>query len=219
MVTVAQLVADTISKKPFLEEALVNGIINYAYLADLIMPEIEKGMRHRVNRYAIIMAIRRFSETLKESFVGQKLASLDGADITITSGIFELTAVKNAETINAVSRLYSLVDFSKGDFLTVTQGLYEITLLSNARYKGEMLGLFDKKDVKDVITGLSSLTVRMPKAAAEDVGLLYTLTKALSWENINIFEVVSTLSEEAFIISEGDAATAFAVIKKLIAGK
>lgn len=216
MVTVAHVVSHIIQSRPFLEEALVNDIINYAYLADMLKPEIEKEMRHEVNRYAIIMALRRFTETLKESFVGQPMMDIGTADITITSGIFEITAVKDAETMKIVSKLYDLVDFNKGDFLTITQGLYEITILSNVRYKERMLDLFDKRDVKKVSTGLSSLTVRIPEKAAESLGLLYTLTKALSWENVNIFEVVSTLSEEIFIISEEDTAVAFDAIKKLI---
>jgi hypothetical protein len=216
MVTVAHIVSKIIGNRPFLEEALVNDIINYAYLADMLKPEIEREMRHEVNRYAIIMAIRRFADTLKESFVGQPNLSLMDADITIISGIFELTTVKDAETMKVVSKLYDLVDFNKGDFLTITQGLYEITILSNVRYKKAMLDLFDKMDVKKVSTGLSSLTVKIPEKAAESIGLLYTLTKALSWENVNIFEVVSTLTEEIFIIGEEDTAVAFDAIKRLI---
>ncbi len=219
MVTVANVVSHIIQRRPFLEEALVNEIINYAYLADMLKPEIEKEMRREVNRYAIIMAIRRFTESLKESFVGNPALDLSGADVTITSGIFEITAVKDPETMKIVSMLYGLVEFGKGDFLTITQGLYEITILSNVRYKEKMLGLFEKRDVKKVSTGLSSLTVRIPEKIAEEVGLLYTLTKALSWENVNIFEVVSTLSEEIFIISEEDTARAFDSIKRLMKEK
>ena len=216
MVTVAHIVADIIRRRPFLEEALVNDIINYAYLADMLKPEIEKVMRKEVNRYAIIMAVRRFADSLKGSFVGLPHLGLEGAEITITSGIFEITVRKDAETMKTVSKLYGLVDFEKGDFLTITQGIYEITILSNVRHKNKMLDLFDKRDVKKVSTGLSSLTVRIPEKAAESMGLLYSLTKALSWENVNIFEVVSTLSEEIFIISEEDTSVAFDAIKSLV---
>ena len=216
MVTVSRIVEDIIGRKPFLEEALVNDIINYAYLADMIKPEVEKAMRKEVNRYAIVMAIRRFSETLKESFVRGGNIRLEGADITIASGIFELTVSKDFETVASSSKVYALVDFSKGDFLTITQGLYEITVISNERYMEEIVDLFNKKKVKKVVSGLSSVTVRVPEKAAEEIGLLYMFTKALSWENVNIFEVVSTLSEEIFIIKEEETPVAFNAIKRLI---
>lgn len=216
MVTVAHVVEKIIKNRPFLEEALVNDIINYAYLADMLKPEIEKELRHEVNRYAIIMAIRRFAATLKESFVGQKRLDLQGADITIISGIFEMTVVRDTETMEVASKLYDLVDFAKGDLLTITQGLYEITIISKVKYRKDMTDLFDKKKIKKVSTGLSSLTVRIPEKTAESVGLLYTLTKALSWENVNILEVVSTLTEEIFIINEVDTSIAFDAIKGLM---
>ena len=216
MVTVAHVVSGIIQKRPFLEEALVNDIINYAYLADMLKPEIEHAMRKEVNRYAIIMAIRRLSENLKESFVGQPQPDLSNADTTITSGIFEITAVKSANTLKIIPKLYDLVNFGSGDFLTITQGLYEITILSNIKYMNEMLSLFEKKEIKKKSTGLSSVIVRIPEKTAESVGLLYLLTKALGWENINIYEVVSTLTEEIFIISEMDTAPAFEAIKSLI---
>ena len=79
-----------------------------------------------------------------------------------------------------------------------------------------MLSLFEKKEIKKKSTGLSSVIVRIPEKTAESVGLLYLLTKALGWENINIYEVVSTLTEEIFIISEMDTATAFEAVKRLI---
>lgn len=216
MVTVAHIVSNIIQDRPFLEEALVNDIINYAYLADMLKPEIEREMRHEVNRYAIIMAIRRFSEGLKESFVGKPHLNLKDADVTIISGIFEMTLVKDNETMKMFPKLYGMIDLGKGDFLTITQGSYEITVLSNGRYMQKMLDLFDKRDIKKVSTGLSSLTVKIPEKAAESVGLLYTLTKALSWENVNIYEVVSTLSEEIFIIKEEETAIAFEAIARLI---
>ena len=216
MVTVAHIVAGIIQKRPFLEEALVNDIINYAYLADMLKPEVEKLMRKEVNRYAIIMAIRRFSESLKESFIGSPILGITGADITITSGIFEVTVVKSANTLKELSKLYDIVNFSSGDFLTVTQGLFEITIISNMKYMDEMLCLFDKKDIKKKSTDLSSVIVRIPEKTAESMGVLYLLTKALSWDNVNIFEVVSTLTEEIFIIPENDTTTAFDAIKGLM---
>lgn len=219
MVTVANVVSKIIRTRPFLEEALVNEIINYAYLADMLKPEIERELRKEVNRYAIIMAIRRLADALKESFVSQAGLQLSGSDITIISGIFEVTVVRDAKTLNIASKLYGLVDFSKGDFLTITQGLYEITIISNAKYRNVVLKFFDKEHIKKVMDGLSSLTVRIPVEITDSVGILYSLTKALSWYNVDIVEVVSTLTEEIFIIKEDDTSIAFNAIKMLIKEK
>jgi hypothetical protein len=216
MPNVSQVVSRLIRNRPFLEQALVSGIINYAYLADALKPEVEVALRKKVNRYAIAMALRRLTEQLKESFIGEAGANLADADIMTTSGIFEMTLLKDARSIESVSKLYSMVDLSRGDFLTITQGIYEITVLSNSRYKERMKKLFRSENIVNTTDGLASLTVRIPLKAADAVGVLYQLTKALSWENINIVEVVSTLREEIFIIRENDTPIAYEAIKGLV---
>jgi aspartokinase len=219
MANVAQLVSQMVQRRPFLEEALVSGIVNYAYLADTLKPAIEKELRKEVKRYAIVMALRRLTDDLKESFVAQAGLSLKGASITITSGIFEITVLKGTKSIGMLSDLYSMVNMQKGDFLTITQGTSEITILSNSKYRERIERLFSKDQIVKITDGLSSLTVRIPVDAADSVGLLYALTKALSWDNVNIVEFVSTLTEEILFIHEDDTSEAFNAIKRLIDAK
>ena len=61
------------------------------------------------------------------------------------------------------------------------------------------------------------MTIKIPIEAVEQVGLFYVITKALNWENINIIEIVSTLTEMTFIINENNTARAFDTLKKLVA--
>ncbi len=215
MPTTSHTVSRILEGMPFLEEALVRDIINYAYLADMIKPDVEKEVRRTVKRSAIIMAIRRFRETLKASELHSTAVNLTGLDISMKSGIFELTVERNVDTINALQGLYSMVDFSKGDILTITQGIYEITILSNTKYMEQIKKAFGASQILRVIDGLSYLMVRIPENASETVGVIYVLVKALSWNNVNIVEVVSTLTEEIFIIKENDISTAFNALKNL----
>ncbi len=216
MVTVSHVVTRILEDMPFLEEALVRDIINYAYLAEMIKPQVEQEMRKHVKRAAIVMAIRRFRETLRSGSVDALHVDFKESDITVRSGIFEITVVKDRNTIEHMQKLYDMVDVQKGDLLTITQGLYEITILSNSKYKPEIQKLFAKDQTLRVIDGLSSLMVKVSIEAADAVGLLYMLVKALSWNNINIVEVVSTLTEEIFIIKEDDTAVAFNAVKGLV---
>ena len=216
MVTVAHVVTRILEDMPFLEEALVRDIINYAYLAEMIKPGVEQEMRKQVKRAAIVMAIRRFRETLKSGSVEAMHVNFKESDVTMRSGIFEITVVKDRNTIDLIAKLYEIVNVAKGDLLTITQGLYEITILSNSKYKEAIQRIFARDQTLRVIDGLSSLMVRIPVESADEVGILYVLVKALSWNNVNIVEVVSTLTEEIFIIREDDTAIAFNAIKGLV---
>ena len=66
MVTVSHIVNHLIMEKPFLEDALARGIINYAGLAEELQPIIETEMDKKVKITAIVMALRRHSEKIKK---------------------------------------------------------------------------------------------------------------------------------------------------------
>lgn len=216
MVTAAHLVENIVERKPFLEEALARGIINYAALAEILLPEIEKELKQKVKPSAVMMALRRLSEKLEKEHVEGLQIKFKETDLTIKSDLFEITVLKSQTIINTIKKLYDLVDFSKGDFLTMTQGIYEITIISNKKYKERIQRIFATEKIIKTMDRLSSLTLKIPLEAVETVGFFYIITKALNWENICITEIVSTLTELTFIIKEDDVSRAFNTMKQLV---
>jgi aspartokinase len=118
--------------------------------------------------------------------------------------------------ISKIKKLYEIADIDNGDFLTVTHGMYEIMIISNRKHKTKILDLLEDEKVIKVWDKLSSLTVRIPISASETVGVFYVITKAINWENINIVDIVSTLTEMTFVLDEDDVSKAFSAVKKLI---
>ena len=216
MVTVSHLAEKIVERKPFLEEALAKGIINYVALAEILRPEIEKELKKEVKTSAIMMSLRRLSEKLEKNFIKQARIRFKETDITIKSNLFEITVLKSSVIISNIKRLYDLIDFSRGDFLTITHGIYEITIISNKKHKNKIERILEEEKIVKIIDNLSSLTIKIPIEAVEQIGLFYIVTKALNWENINIIEIVSTLTEMTFILKEDDISQAFNILKKLI---
>ena len=65
MLTIPNAVEEVIKKKPFLEGALVEGLINLSALARQLKPEIEKQVGKAVNDSAVIMALNRLVPRLE----------------------------------------------------------------------------------------------------------------------------------------------------------
>ncbi len=216
MVTVSHLVENIVEQKPFLEEALARGIINYAALAETLTPQIEKELKKKVKYSAVMMALRRLAENLEKETIKSLQIRFKETDLTIKSDLFEITVLKSATVISNLRKLYDLVDFSKGDFLTVTSGVYEVTIISNKKHRLKIQKFFESEKVSKIIEHLSSITLKIPLEAVQTVGFFYIVTKALNWENINIVEIVSTLTELTFIITEDDVAKAFTSLKRLV---
>ena len=216
MTTIANIVQKIVRNKPFLEEALARGLINYASLAETLESEIEKELDKKVQISAIVMALRRFAEKLEQKIIKKSSFQFKESDLTIKSDLIEFTVQKSSTMINCIKKLYEFVDFGKGDFLTITQGVYELTLITNKKYKNKFEKVFENEKIIKTIESLASVTIKIPIDIVETVGFFYIITKALNWENINIVEIVSTLTELTFIVKEDDAPRAFKVLKELI---
>jgi len=215
MVTISHLVEKIIEQKPFLQEALSRGVINNAALAEELIPQIEKELKKEVKFSAVNMAIRRLGEKLEKTFI-QKPKFDKGSDISIKSDLIEITVYKTEDIQTKVKTLYDLVNFKNGDFLTITSGIHEVMIITNEKYEKKALDLLSKKSIKKTIKHLSCVTVNIPVESITTIGLFYTITRALNWENINIVDIVSTLTEMTFIIKEEDTARAFDTLRRLI---
>lgn len=210
MPTIAHIVEHEIRKKPFLQEGLVKGVISHSGLAEALLPTVKKELGKEVDKYAVIMAIRRHAEKLEKTFVGKKTLGFE-TDLTMKSGLIEMTLKNDSLEVNKLKRVYELVDFASGDFFTATRGLHETTLLTNRKHLSELKKLFPR--TKSVVDELGSITIRIPENSIEVAGLFFQVTRALAWENISIVEIVSTYTELTVILREDDLPKAFDALK------
>ena len=214
MVTIARVAEKLVEERPFLQEAIARGIINYGSLADMIMPEVKKEMGKEVKHAAVMMALRRLSEKLEKKFPEKQVK---GAliDLAVKSNLFEVTIQKTPETAKLTKDLHKLMDVNKGDILNIVNGMHEVTLITNAHHKQAILNVFDKKLVKKKISNVASLTVTIPKSAVDVPGFYFMIFRALAWNNVNIVEVVSTFTELILIMYEDDVMRGYNVLKGL----
>ena len=215
MVTIAHITENIVSRKPFLQEALAKGIINYGALADEILPVVESVLKKKVKHSAVMMALRRYADKLNKSFIAQ-LKIKGKAQIIIKSGIFELTVVKNQQNYNLLKKIQNLISPEKGDLLNLTQGNTEITIISNIKYYEKILKLFKPKDIVHKKTGISALTIFFSKDFILTPGFYYLILRELAWENINVFEMVSTSTELTLLLNNSDVGNAFNIINEII---
>jgi aspartokinase len=213
MATVARIVEEIIENKPFLQEALAKGIVNNAALAEELRPDVERALKTKIKFSAVNMAIRRLSEKLEKN-APKKMGFDKTSDITIKSDLVEITLHKTKDFQNYLQNLYKIVELR--GFLTITQGQHEVMIITNDKYIGEINDILPKASIKKVIKNLCSLTINIPPESTKTLGLFYLTTRALTWENIRIVDIVSTLTEMTFIVHEEDTSKAFDTLRKVI---
>ncbi|MEK6875466.1 MAG: hypothetical protein AABX30_02175 [Nanoarchaeota archaeon] len=219
MTSISRVVEKIILKRPFLQEALRKGIVNYYALAEELTPEIEKELsnfdKKQIKTSAVMMALRRLSEKIEKININE-LKFNEESNLLVRDGLIEVTVVKSDKTLNKIKNLFNEVDYSKGDFLTKSQGIYEVTIITNKKNNQWVKKSFDKKEIIAIEQNLSALTLTIPISFAKTQGFFYLVTRALTWENINIEEIVSTTRELTIILKTEDISRAFDVLKKLV---
>lgn len=217
MVTISHLVKKYVNDRPLLTEALSQEIINFANLAEKLQPLIEKELEKKIKTSAIIMALRRYSEELTEAAPFKKFNF--ESEIIMKTNLWDIAIVKSPTAIDKIKKIYHIVDLEKGDTLNIIQGNYEITIVISQKYKKKIKEILSSEKILNIQENLVSLTLSYSKDFFYTPGILATITRKLAWENINVFENISTMTELIFIISNKDATKAYNSLQTLIEEK
>lgn len=220
MVTVAHIVAKLIRAEPIIEDALAKDLFNYSKLAAYFHPKVEKEMGKPVKLSAIVMAIARGSEKIRQEYEGRvRKTSFAQAELGVRSGIAEITIQKSTSCFEKLTDLYDIVDLSAGDVLNINIGGSEVSIIFTERYMDEFKKALGNEKIKLEMNGLAEIAIRFPKDYLYEPGFIYTITRHFAWYGINIIEVVSTLSELILVIKSDDTTLAYSALQELFTSK
>lgn len=216
MVTVSHLVKKFVSENSFLMEAMSKELISYGNLAEQLRPEIEKELSRKVKEPAIIMALRRYEEELRNFEKKSRKFKFEG-EILMRTNIIDFNVVKSNILLNKIKNLYGLVDFERGDTLNIILGNNEVSIVTNEKYKEKLLNFLNGEKILNKEFGLVSLSIIFKsKDFLYAPGVVFTAVRKLAWNNINIFEIVSTMTELTFILKKKDSMKAYNVLYELV---
>ena len=216
MKTISSCVEDILIAQPFLEEALTRSIINYSALAEELREPISDMLRKPVKSGAIMMALRRYNtpnnlrHSLKLKTTLQKLG-----DITVRSNLSDFTFQNSETLIQCHTKILEQVETNKDIFYAFTRGIYESNIIISSSENKQVLKRFKDEIQIGLQEGLSAISVKLPKDNSKVSGLYYQIFKRLAWENIPIYEVVSTTNEFTVLVEDHVVDKAFSVIKNL----
>ena len=213
MLTIPNAVEEVIKKKPFLESALVEGLINLSALARQLKPDIEKKVGKEVNDSAVIMALNRLVPRLElMSAMKFKKVVENIGDIIVRSNLADIAFANSPTLFEKQAELLGRIRNLKDVFCTFSQGIYETTLVISTSILGLVEEIFTRETQIAKTDNLSSITVKLPTENTICPGVYYYIFKELAWDNINIAEVISTTNEFTVVISDQDIHRAFTIL-------
>jgi aspartokinase len=214
--TIASCVQDIIVSSPLLEEGLSRQIINFSALAKELNQPISEVLRKPIKDGAIMMALRRYQQPsyLENSTRLKKVFSQLG-DITVRSNLSDFTFQNSNSLIHSHSQVLEKISTNHQIFYAFTRGMFESNIIISTSEKESILKAFKNETQIGLQDELSAISIYLPTGNSKITGLYYQIFKRLAWENITLYEVVSTTNEFTIVVEDDLVDKAFSVIKRL----
>ncbi|MCQ2203213.1 MAG: aspartate kinase [Bacteroidales bacterium] len=214
--TISQAVEKVVKVRPFIVEALSEGLLNISSLARQIHPSVEKMVQKEVKQGAIVMALNRLVPNLESNGFGSFKDVLSQlGDIIVRSNLTDFT-FRNSNTIfENLSRTMNELSSQRDGFCTMVRGVFESNVIVGADFNNTVLKNFAQEDCTFRSDNLSAITLKLPADNVQACGFYYQIMKFIAWEGINVKEVVSTTNEFSIIVAEEDVDRAFTILKNL----
>jgi len=214
MVTISRAVQKIVRQNPSLEIALAKDLLSYSKLARYMHTEVENELGRKVKDPAIIVSLKRMREKAERMYEPKKLFSAD--EITTNSNLMEITVVTSQNIPGIIQHIYELDGVRKGSIVNITQGNKQTTFIFSEKIEKEVRGLLQAERAVTEIKDLSQISISFGKEVFETPGFLVYVLKELSWNNINIIEIISTYTEFAIIVKSDDLMKAYGILKKVL---
>lgn len=216
MKTVASAISAIIATKPYIEEALSQKIINYAALAENMVPEVSNILNKEIKPGAIMMALRRYASPteIKKSLRLDEVLKGVG-DITLRSNLTDFTFENSPTLIKSHGKILDSIAPNRNVFYAFTRGIYESTVIISTSESETIKESFAGEKLLQLENNLSAITINLPEGNSKISGLYYQFFKRLAWEGISLHEVISTTNEFTILVDDNQVDSAFSVVKRL----
>ncbi|PIT84056.1 hypothetical protein COU37_05360 [Candidatus Micrarchaeota archaeon CG10_big_fil_rev_8_21_14_0_10_45_29] len=215
MATVAHLVQKYVREHPNLELFMQKDLVSFHRLARYIKPAIEAESGGEVQASSIVMALSRMREKMgvKEE-EGQKNPGYKSLQISLRSDAMQIDIRKGANTQKRLIELQKIASSSPEDVLSITQSQHEASIVLSQKHETKAIAALKGEKILNIEKNLSLLFLRFGEDILYQPGFFDRVIRELSWEGINIFQVISTLTELIVVLKEEQASKAYEVLRR-----
>ena len=213
-ISVPEIVRETITRNRSIFDCLKMDLINYTALAVKIQPEVERTLGNSVNLNTIVVAIKRFADSLESKEEVQEQSVLKNARLALTDGIIDIKfSMKDSQNIDPLtildkfSKITTNYDFfrSSDTFRFLTEDLDDIR------------EIFDTIPNRENIfsTGLAKIRISIPPNQNKSDVVSY-VAEVLHDNGIELVNAFFSQDNIILILNEKDSSKAYDVLHSAI---
>lgn len=213
MITVPTVTEKIIKRSRYLSEALSKGLINHTALARYIHKEVEEITFKQVTAASIVMAIKRLDKKIKPGYKTFTIFQ-DAPDMIVRSNLSLIYLANSENLLEKFARLEKEGNSAQKRIL-FSYGRAESFVIYNKLNEESVIKILKEEKITRKFTHVSAITIHLPKGATETPGVFYFLIKSLSWEGVNILDILSTENELVLLFKSHDVNQAFGILNSI----
>ena len=136
-------------------------------------------------------------------------------EITVRSNLTDYSFKISDTLLDAQARFLEEVKNDPNIFYTSSRGVTESNIIVSSDLTAKIETYFKREILIEKTDNLSSISMKLPIENVTVPGIYYFIFQRLSWEGVNIFEVISTSNEFTILVGEDYVNVAFKAIKEL----
>ena len=212
--SVPHAVRQIIGSNTLFFQALSTGIANYTALAQKIKPEVEKLTKSEVNVNTLVVAIKRFADSL-DGIDYEYHPIFEGVRMSLTGSIIDIDFHETDDVYQVLDEIFEL-----GSGYNMFRTNKQIRLF--AEDIDEIRTMFKsspKRAIGEITDGLSKITISVQSDKENTYEVLSLVLSLLHNNRIPLYNAFFTQNEIILILGMNDAAKAYEVIREKLYGQ
>jgi hypothetical protein len=212
--SVPHAVRQIIGSSTLFFQALSTGIANYTALAQKIKPEVEKLTKSEVNVNTLVVAIKRFADSL-DGIDYEYHPIFEGVRMSLTGSIIDIDFHETDDVYQVLDEIFEL-----GSGYNMFRTNKQIRLF--AEDIGEIRTMFKSspnRAIGEITDGLSKITITVQSDKENTYEVLSLVLSLLHNNRIPLYNAFFTQNEIILILGMNDAAKAYEVIREKLYGQ
>lgn len=212
--SVPHAVRQIIGSSTLFFQALSTGIANYTALAQKIRPEVEKLTKSEVNVNTLVVAIKRFADSL-DGIDYEYHPIFEGVRMSLTGSIIDIDFHETDDVYQVLDEIFEL-----GSGYNMFRTNKQIRLF--AEDIDEIRTMFKsspKRAIGEITDGLSKITITVQSDKENTYEVLSLVLSLLHNNRIPLYNAFFTQNEIILILGMNDAAKAYEVIREKLYGQ
>jgi hypothetical protein len=212
MTNIQSEVTNFIEQDVSIRRGLSRGLLNSRALAKYIY----NNLKLNCTVDAVISAIRRYEthDDVKED-IKKRYQLIASAKVSSRTKMISVLLKKNINVRQAIVKLYSKIDFSKGEVLRILEVNQYIKMIIDIDNFSNVESLFLKEDIVSISKNLGEISIIYNDTVASTPGVFAALSSEFALSNISLVDGVICGNEHIFIVNEDDLMKALSAMNRV----